>query len=62
MHLDMSAYKNLAHDVPVGVRFTIFFFETGTLVSVVSIHVRNAETNRIFFLFRETKRKTTETD
>ncbi len=43
--------------------FVSVFFETGLFVSVVSIRVRNTETNRkIIFWFHETNRKTTETD
>ncbi len=47
--------------------FVTVCFKTGMLVTVVSIHVRNTETNwskqkNHFYLFRETKRKTTETD
>jgi hypothetical protein len=57
----VSAYKS-----PRGAQFTTFlvsvsgFFETGLFVSVVSIRVRNTETNRkiIFWVLRNKPNKT----
>ncbi len=75
LHLCVSVYKNQAHALPVGVKYIVVYnleivllfvsvcFETGMLVLVVSIHVRNTETNRKNISFNScNKQKTNETD
>jgi hypothetical protein len=64
LHLDMFAYMSPVYAIPGGTQFTNFFlfvsvfFETVLFVSVVSIRVRNTETNRkIVFLVSRNKPK-----
>jgi hypothetical protein len=63
LHLDVFAYMSQVYAIPGGTQFTNFFvcfvfFETVLFVSVVSIRVRNTETNRkIVFLVSRNKPK-----
>jgi hypothetical protein len=60
LHLDLFAYMSPVYAIPGGEHslqfflFVSFFFETVLFVSVVSIGVRNTETNRkiVFFVSR----------